>query len=359
MTKREAQIYEWICHDPLITQEEIAERAGITRSSVGVHISNLMKKGYLAGKGYILSRPGYYVVLGGANLDVGGKPFTRLNAADSNPGCVFTTFGGVGRNVAHNMALMGLPVKFITAFGDDIYAEKLIDSMQKLNIDISSSLFAHGHSTSAYIYINNTAGELELAIADMSLFDLIDVDFLSSKTDLINSSKGLFLDTNLSEELLDYVTSQSKVPILCDPVSCTKAKKIIPFLGKLHTICPNKAEAEVISGIKITDDVSLRKAAENMISTGLKRVFITLGSEGVFCMDENDFYKLPIIKGSIVNTSGAGDSFAAALMLSFDRSLSLYDSAQSGLSAASICCESEETINDRMSEDEILIRAGL
>lgn len=359
MTKREAQIYEWICHDPLITQEEIAERAGITRSSVGVHISNLMKKGYLAGKGYILSRPGYYVVLGGANLDVGGRPFAQLNSADSNPGCVFTTFGGVGRNVAHNMALMGLPVKFITAFGDDIYAEKLIDSLQKLNIDISSSLFAHGHSTSAYIYINNTEGELELAISDMALFNLMDIDFLSSKMEMINSSKGLFLDTNLSVELLDYITSKCTVPILCDPVSCTKAKKIVPFLGRLHSICPNKAEAETITGVKITDDASLRKAAEKMISTGLKQVFITLGNEGVFCMDENNSYKLPIIKGDIVNTSGAGDSFAAALMLSFDRSLSLYDSAKSGLSAASVCCESEETINENMCEDEILVRAGL
>ena len=53
MTQRERQILQWIEADPMISQEALAERAGITRSSVAVHISNLMKKGYIAGKGYV------------------------------------------------------------------------------------------------------------------------------------------------------------------------------------------------------------------------------------------------------------------------------------------------------------------
>ena len=53
MTQREAQILQWIQENPLISQQELADRAGITRSSVAVHISNLMKKGYIDGKGYI------------------------------------------------------------------------------------------------------------------------------------------------------------------------------------------------------------------------------------------------------------------------------------------------------------------
>ena len=56
MTQRERQILNWIEADPMISQQELAERAGITRSSVAVHISNLMKKGCIAGKGYIVTR---------------------------------------------------------------------------------------------------------------------------------------------------------------------------------------------------------------------------------------------------------------------------------------------------------------
>ena len=56
MTQRERQILNWIEENPLISQQELAEKAGITRSSVAVHISNLMKKGYITGKGYIVHR---------------------------------------------------------------------------------------------------------------------------------------------------------------------------------------------------------------------------------------------------------------------------------------------------------------
>ena len=56
MTQREQQILDWIRENPRISQQELAERAGITRSSVAVHISNLAKKGYILGKGYVLSQ---------------------------------------------------------------------------------------------------------------------------------------------------------------------------------------------------------------------------------------------------------------------------------------------------------------
>ena len=68
MTQRERQLLQWIEADPMISQEALAERAGITRSSVAVHISNLMKKGYIAGKGYVLRSGTYAVVAGGVNV---------------------------------------------------------------------------------------------------------------------------------------------------------------------------------------------------------------------------------------------------------------------------------------------------
>ena len=74
MTQRERQILRWIEENPMISQQELADKAGVTRSSMGVHISNMMKKGYIAGKGYVLPSATYAVVVGGVNMDVGGKP---------------------------------------------------------------------------------------------------------------------------------------------------------------------------------------------------------------------------------------------------------------------------------------------
>ena len=107
MTQRERQILNWIEENPLISQQELAEKAGITRSSVAVHISNLMKKGFIQGKGYLLQKNPYIVVVGGANMDISGRPDAPLVAQDSNPGKVRLSPGGVARNIAHNLALLG------------------------------------------------------------------------------------------------------------------------------------------------------------------------------------------------------------------------------------------------------------
>ena len=120
MTQRERQILRWIEENPFISQQELAEKAGITRSSAAVHISNLMKKGYITGKGYIVSPASYVVVVGGVNMDIGGISHAQLVSADSNPGRVRISLGGVGRNIAHNMALMGLDVRMVTVLGGDL-----------------------------------------------------------------------------------------------------------------------------------------------------------------------------------------------------------------------------------------------
>ena len=96
----------------MISQQELADRAGITRSSVAVHISNLMKKGYILGKGYVVHTAPYVAVVGGITKDIGGRSLAPLVHRDSNPGQVRVSMGGVGRNIAHNMAFMGLEVTF-------------------------------------------------------------------------------------------------------------------------------------------------------------------------------------------------------------------------------------------------------
>ena len=132
MTQRERQILDWIRENPLISQQELADKAGITRSSAAVHISNLMKKGYIAGRGYLLRDADYIVVIGGVNMDIGAVSGARLGARDSNPGRVTTSLGGVGRNIAHNLCLLGEQVAMVTVLGQDGFAQSVRE--QRLSI---------------------------------------------------------------------------------------------------------------------------------------------------------------------------------------------------------------------------------
>lgn len=86
MTQRERQVLQLIEKDPLISQQQIADKLGITRSSAAVHISNLSRKGLIAGRGYVLRSGSYAVVVGGVNVDIGGRSFAPWSARTVTPG---------------------------------------------------------------------------------------------------------------------------------------------------------------------------------------------------------------------------------------------------------------------------------
>ena len=355
MTQRERQILNWIEADPMISQQELANRAGITRSSVAVHISNLMKKGCIAGKGYIVTRSPYVTVVGGMNMDIGGRPYKKLVAKDSNPGAVRMSPGGVGRNIAHNMSLLGLDVRLLTAFGDDVYAQKLAAVCGELGIDISQSPVIPGGHTSTYLFVNDESGDMQLAVSDMDIYDHLTPQVLQSRRQLLDGSQVVVLDTNLPAETVAWVAKNCRAPIFADPVSSAKAEKLRPVLGRLHTLKPNRIEAELLSGVAISDDASLRRAADALLETGLHRVFISLGADGVFAADRSgQVLHLPAPEGNIVSTTGCGDSFMAALAWAYLQGSDLERSARAGLAASTITMASADTISAAMSEEALL-----
>lgn len=350
VTLRERQILNWIEENPMITQEELARKAGITRSSVAVHISNLMKKGHIAGRGYVLSGSAYVAVVGGVNIDIGGQPFRPLIPQDSNPGRVSVSLGGVGRNIAHNMSLLGMHVRFLTAFGDDLHAQRIEASCADLGIDISHARKVAGLSTSTYLFLNDADGDMALAVSDMEICERITPDYLASNLSLLNNAQVVVADGNLSEESLEYLAEHCTTPVFADPVSVSKAEKLIPILGKLNTLKPNRLEAELLSGIRINDQHSLHLAAEKLLETGLHRVFISLGAKGVFAANAEEEFQLPGMPAKVLSTTGAGDAFMAALVWAYLQGMDLKETTKAASAAAAIATESSETINSALSE---------
>lgn len=349
MTQRERQILQWIEQDPMISQEALAEKAGITRSSVSVHISNLMKKGYIAGKGYVLRSGTYAAVVGGVNIDIGGKSYAPLVDGDSNPGQVRMSLGGVGRNIAHNISLLGIEVRLLTAFGDDLYAQRIAASCGELGIDISCALQVPGGTTSTYLYLGGPDGDMALAISDMDICNQITPQYLAGKLNLLNNAQLVVADTNIPAESLRYLAENCTAPLFVDPVSTAKAVKLAPILGKIHTLKPNLLEAELLSGVAVHNDEDLHRVADTLLATGLRRVFISLGSRGVFAADHHGRLLLPCRPAEPVNATGAGDAFMAGLVWAYLEGTDLLGTALAGASAGAIAIEGAETINPAMS----------
>lgn len=359
MTNREAQIFQWIVENPMISQEDLAAKAGIARSSAAVHISNLMKKGYILGKGYVTNGPSYCVVIGGANIDIGGVPEGELVSNDSNPGKTVLSLGGVGRNIAHNMRLLGLNVKLVTAMGDDAYARQIMDSCEELGIEIQDSLKLSKENTSTYLYIADQNGHMQLALSDMRIYEHITPEYIQNKLELINRSRMVVIDTNIPVQTIEYICEKGRAPVFAAPVSGKKAEKLLPVLDKLYAVTPNRLEAEILSGITIEKDSDLERAADAILQKGVKNVFIMLGEQGVYCASEDEKVMLTGKESEVVSVTGAGDCFMAGLALGFMKRLGMEDMAKLGIAAASMAVESEGTINPALNVSEVEIRAGI
>lgn len=295
----------------------------------------------------------YVAIVGGVNMDIGGRSFGKLIPQDSNPGNVRMSLGGVGRNIAHNLSLLGVKVHLLTSFGDDMAAENIASSCGELGIDITNALKIPGESTSTYLYIAGPDGNMELAIADMDIYNHITPDFLASKAELLNGARLVIIDTNIPAESILWLAENCKADIFADPVSTTKAEKLRPVLGKLHTLKPNCIEAELLSGEKANDLSGAKRAAEALLSTGMKQVFISMGGGGVYVADNKRQVHVPCIQGNMVNTTGCGDSFMAAVAWAHLNEADIFEKAKAGLAAASITMESPETINPMMDEAEV------
>lgn len=298
----------------------------------------------------------YVVVCGGVNIDIGARSFAPLRDKDSNPGRVEMSLGGVGRNIAHDMTLLGVRVELLTALGGDARAAEVEQSCADLGIGLSRALRVPDGRTSTYVFLGDCDGDMALAVSDMEICQKLTPDYFAAQRSLLNNAAAVVLDTNLPVESLAWLLENCTAPVFVDPVSTVKAEKLRGLLSGVHTLKPNRIEAELLSGIPITDDASLRQAAQALLDQGVQRVFLSLGGDGVLAAQAGELVRVPICKAEMRNATGAGDAMMSALVWSFLEGRSLRDSAAAGAAAAAIAIESDATINPALSASAVLAR---
>ena len=287
----------------------------------------------------------YIVVVGGVNMDISGTTFGTMRAGDSNPGRVTLSAGGVGRNIAENICRLGWKVKMITAMGEDAHAHAIRKDGEKYGLDFSDSLILPDERTSTYLCLNDPDGEIYAAVSDMTIYERLTPDFLATKKDVLDGAAMVVLDANLTEETVAWLADNCAAPMTADPVSVAKAGKLLPCLKRLVTIKPNRAEATLLTGVKIEGMLGLDRAAQALLDAGVKNVFISLGGEGVYYTNGAESGVCPTAPADIRNTTGCGDAFFAAATVGCIMGLEIRRIAKMGQAAAAVCAESDNAVN--------------
>ncbi|MBY5923167.1 PfkB family carbohydrate kinase [Ferrimonas balearica] len=351
MTEREQQILDLIRQDPLIPQQELADKLGISRSAIAGHIMHLTQKGHIQGKGYILAPERYALVIGGANMDLCGVADRPLVDGDSTPGSLTASAGGVGRNIADNLARLGSRVEFISALGEDRWAEQLLESCRLAGVGTDHCLKIPGATTSSYLSLHDSDGEMRLALNDMSLIERLDAEQMERRRGPIDRASVLVLDANLSQDALETLFARPlSAPVLVDPVSQAKASKLKPFLSQFDTLKPNALEAELLSGHSLESEDDLPRVADALHELGVPRVLLSLGSRGAYASDCGVGIRFEPSATEVVNVTGAGDALMAGLAHGRLAGWSFADTVPFALAAARLALATKTTINTTMSE---------
>ena len=288
---------------------------------------------------------GYVTVIGGVNMDISAALTAPFVPADSVPGQVTLGCGGVARNIAHNLRLMGHEVKFVSVFGGETFGEMCWRECRAIGLDLTLSERCEGMRNGLYLCVNDQTGDMIAAVADTDIIAQITPEFLEERMDDINASAAVVADTNISTEALHYLIDHCTAPLFVDAVSTAKATRIIKALQqcqakRLHGLKLNLLEAQTVTCCD-----TARAAADHLTAMGVQEVYITLGSDGMYCSDGNRHEHFKAIPSRVINTTGAGDAFIAGIVHATIGEVPFPDCAETGLRAAHATLLSHQTVN--------------
>lgn len=299
------------------------------------------------------------LIIGAANIDLCGHSIGVLNLQESNPGKLDISVGGVGRNIADNLARLGADSRLLSIVGDDHWGQQILISTQLGGVNVDLCITQQQARSSTYLSLHNPDGEMKIALSDMNIIDLLGKDVLAPCADKIIASDVLVLDANLSESALEHCLSYGHPAVFVDPVSSAKAVKLKPFLASINTIKPNHLEAQLLSGVTISSQDDVAVAARSLHDKGIENVFISSGRFGGywstgFGADAELFPVSTFSENSIVNVTGAGDALMAALVYCRLRNWDWRTSGNFAMAASAVTVSTVATINPQLNESLVL-----
>lgn len=342
------QLYELVRANPFISQQDLADQLRLSRSAVAGHIAGLIRERRLLGRAYVLPERRPIVCLGAANLDRKLRSLAALRMGTSNPARQDESFGGVARNIAENLARLGAPVALITAVGDDASGAALLAHAEGAGIDTRATLHLASVCSGTYTAVLDEHGEMMLALADMALYDALTPEFIATRQPQRAGAALTVADLNLPHDTIRTLlgdAAQGATPLVLVAVSQPKMTHLPQDLTGLRLLILNQGELETRAGATLATDADLAGACCALQAQGAQDVIVTRGAAGVAYTTAHGLARLDAPAARVVDVTGAGDAFAAAVCWSlFDGGADLGLACRRGLHLSAMTLECEQTV---------------
>ncbi|MCI3027755.1 PfkB family carbohydrate kinase [Desemzia sp. C1] len=288
LNKNERKVLDVIRQDPYVSQQDLADAVELSRSAVANIISNLVRKGYLLGKAYIVNKERPIVCIGAANIDnrhivqddLVGKTSHNIKAASS--------LGGVARNTAENLGRLSEHVELISVVGNDD-DWKRIKNHSKHFIDLTSVSVLEEKSTGNFIEIINKEQELLVGLADMSIYECLTPKLINKYLNVIQRAKCIVVDTNCPKETIEFLlafTKRYNIKLVLMTVSAQQMGNL-PHRLDGATLVTKHNELETAFKRPVQTNADLKEMVLLFLNRGFKEIIISKDSEKIIYGNKN------------------------------------------------------------------------
>ncbi len=308
------------------------------------------------------------LAIGTAALDIKARLARAPLPTTDVPGQITIKPGGVARNIADNLARLGVPLVFAGIMGDDPQAQLLIDLSRAAGLtvrplprslpapdDIPRLKLPAALPTATLNVVLGPDGRQIAGAFSGDLLDALQPRDLDQLQDLIAAAPAVICDGGLPADVL--LRLREMLPddafFYCNPGSVALAPRLIPLLDRLDLITCNHLEAQTLTQTKVDSPAKLISSALILIKQGVRRAVVTFGARGLAYADEERSLYQPARPARLVDATGAGDALAAALIEALLRDEPISVCLQHGLAAAALTCEAEDTVAPSMSLEMI------
>jgi ribokinase len=277
------------------------------------------------------------LVIGSSNLDlvVTAKRFPK--PGETIFGKKFNMFpGGKGANQAVCAARLGCKTTFIGKMGNDEFQEKLSSILIEAGVDINNLFIDEEEHTGTALITVDEGGQNQIIVISGSNMKLSPQDIIA-KSDLFSNTAVVLTQLEIPIDTVVQsakITRQNNAIFILNPApAASLPESIFPLID---FITPNENELELLSGVTIKDDSSIKLAADKLLKKGIRNVIVTLGSRGSMLINQSSLKHFPANKVKVVDSTAAGDAFNGAFASSISEGHSIEEAIEFANKVASI-----------------------